>query len=74
MNANRLRVCKRGSRGGALAKCGPLISNVWRTDGTKGNQYKNFGILKLSPGRALKTLVGPGKTLTMPPVRSTAIF
>ncbi len=39
VHSNRLRVCQRGPRGGALAKCGPLISNVWRTDCTKGNQY-----------------------------------
>ncbi len=39
LHPTRLRVCQLGPRGGALAKCGPLISSVWRTDCTLGNQY-----------------------------------
>ncbi len=46
VHPNRLRVCQLGPRGGALAKCGPLISNVLRTDCTKGNQYSSSDIVK----------------------------
>ncbi len=53
VHPNRLRVYQRGPRGGTLAKCGPLISEVWRTDCTKGNQYNTppLGVHFIGNGR-----------------------